>query len=472
MVVLNGSLAKFPSSLFDFSASHDGRFGWFLLTWHPENDPVLEEIQTQIKLDIRNSNLGQASQLEIESALKNFFAEYHWKLHAVFRKTNLREKGISLLFAVLFDQELYFLEFGRMLSGIVEKDNIRSADRSWANFHVKTLQEMNLLGLSEADIPIKPKHIHLDAGQKFIALPSSCADLISKEKINSSMFETLIRSITESNDTCYFLLESKAKQPIKRKRRFRKYQISALIVSLLVIVAVLYMLFGNRWLETMERKTKLLVSSKSRLTVERIPDYLNIQSQTIRKQWQKLEQYTNQPARQIDLTKNWTTDLNFLVTATPAFDLHNIYISSEDKLLAFDKHSKKLLWNKTLPANIKAIKIMRGSLVLFLDNDQIYCLKDGNTVSWSKNVSDPFAGKSSLSPFELDSNEDPRLNSSILIVPTERGLYIFDVNSGNLLTKLNFDKHLQFLSSYDAFDNCFYAVAADNIICVSLNIQN
>mgnify|MGYP007016078271 FL=1 len=115
---------------------------------------------------------------------------------------------------------------------------------------------------------------------------------------------------------------------------------------------------------------------------------------------------------------------------------------------------------------------MRGSLVLFLDNDQIYCLKDGNTVSWSKNVSDPFAGKSSLSPFELDSNEDPRLNSSILIVPTERGLYIFDVNSGNLLTKLNFDKHLQFLSSYDAFDNCFYAVAADNIICVSLNIQN
>ena len=107
MVTLQNKYAAFPTGMFDFNACQDGRFGWFLLTWHPETDPILEEIQTQIKMDFRNSALGQTSKLEIENWLKTYLAEYHWKLHAAFRKTNLKEKGISLLLAVLFDHEVF-----------------------------------------------------------------------------------------------------------------------------------------------------------------------------------------------------------------------------------------------------------------------------------------------------------------------------------------------------------------------------
>jgi hypothetical protein len=472
MVTLSNRFAALPSGMFDINAAQDGRFGWFLLTWHPESDPVLEEIQTQIKLDIRGSALGQTSQLEIESWLKSFFSEYHWKLHAAFRKTNLKEKGISLLLGVLFNHELYIVEFGRMLCGIVDNDYIQPAGRNWTNFHVKSLDEMALLGMSETDILVKPKRLLLAPRQRFIALPSVYADKLAKSNADAATIETLLQSFTEDSSGCYFILEGTAKPSVRRRHRLRRHQVSALLVIILALLAIVYMLFGNRWLESMGRKVKLLLTSKNRLTVERVPEYLNIQSQTIKRQLQKIEQYANQPARYIKLVQSWKTDLNFLITAAPAFDPQNIYVASEDKLLAFAKSSKKLVWSKTFPAGVREVNVIRGNLIAFLDDGQINCLNSGGQISWSKSRAEILSGKQTLAPCEIDNANDPRINNSILLVPAERGLYVYDVNSGRLLSELAFKNRLQYLSAYDAFDNCFYAVVADGVLCINLDIMN
>ncbi len=472
MVVLQNRFDSFPSGMFDFNASQDGRFAWFLLTWHPESDPVLEEIQTQIKLDIRNSALGQTSKVEIESWLKSFLSEYHWKLHATFRKTDLKEKGISLLMAVLFDHELYIVEFGRMLSGICDKDNLQPAGRNWNNFHVKSLDEMSLLGMSEKDIVLKIKRVFIAEHQRFIALPSIYAEKLSKQNTACNTLDTILQSLFSETNGCYFILEGKSKLAAPRRPRIRRYQISAIFVVLLTILALLYMQFGNRWLESTARKIKLILKSKNYLTVEQIPQYLNIESENIKRQLKKIEQFTNQPARNIKLQESWQTNLNFLITAAPSFDTQNIYIASDNKLMAFDKSTKKLQWKKVFDANVREVSQIRGNLIVFLDNQQLLCLQNGNNIIWKRPFIDEFPIKPALTPVEINSEDDPRINDSILLVPAERGLYIYDVNSGNLLSEIAFDKRLQYLSLYDAYDNCFYAVVADGIICISMDVLN
>jgi hypothetical protein len=472
MIALQNRFIAFPSGMFDFNASQDGRFGWFLLTWHPETDAILEEIQTKIKLDIRNSALGQTSKVEIENWLKSFFADYHWKLHAVFRKTSLKEKGISLLLAVMFDHELFIVEFGRMLSGICDKDSIESIGRSWTSFHVKSLDEMALLGMSEKDITVKPKRFYLPENQSFIALPSGFTEKLLQQDYDLATLDAILQSIFEETNGCYFILEGKTKFTAKKRPRIRRFQISAFIIILISVIAILYMQFGNRWLESTERKLKQILSSKSRLTVEQLPQYLNVQSESIKKQLERIERIANQPARNIKLTRTWQTNLNFLVTAAPAFDIRNIYIASENKLLAFEKANKKLVWSKVLESNIKEISAVRGNLIVFLDNQTMVCFRNGSNISWTRPFKDELPGQRTLIPIEINALDDPRIFGSILVVPMERGIYVHDVNSGELYTQILFEKHLQYLSRYDAFNNCFYAVVADEILCVSLDIIN
>jgi hypothetical protein len=472
MIALQSRFVVFPNGMFDFNASQDGRFGWFLLTWHPEDDPVLEEIQTKIKLDIRNSMLGQTSKVEIESWLKSFFSEYHWKLHAVFRKTNLKEKGISLFLAVMYDQELYILEFGRMLSGVCLKDRLEPVGRNWNNFHVKSLDEMALLGMSEKDIPVKPKRFLLKENQRFIAMPSVFTERLLRQDIDYATLETILQSVFDDTNGCYLTLDSKPRLLAKKRPRLRRFQLSALIIILISLLAVVYMQFGNRWLESTGRKMKLLLSSKNTLTVDQIPQYLNTQSENLKRQLERIERIANLPARNIKLTNSWQTDLNFLVTAAPAFDIKNIYIASDNKLLAFDKSTKKLEWSKVFDTNIKEMTVIRGNLIVFLSNQTMVCLRQGDKLIWTRSFIDKLPGRRTLTPVEINAEDDPRINGSILVVPMERGIYIHDVHSGNLLSQVLFEKHLQFVSRYDAFDNCFYAVVSDEIMCITLNILN
>ncbi|MFO7660011.1 MAG: hypothetical protein R6V77_03780 [Candidatus Cloacimonadaceae bacterium] len=472
MITLKDREDNFPNGMFELNSSQDGRFGWFLLTWHPEEDPILEEIQIQIKIDLRNSALGQTSKVEIESWLKDFFSEYHWKMHAAFRKTNLKEKGISLFLAVMYDNELYIMEFGRMLSGLVEKDTLKPVGRSWNNFHVKSLDEMQLLGLSENDISVKPKRIILPENQYLIALPSVFADQLMQMNFDYASINTLLISMFEESNGCYLLLESKSKLSIVKRSRIKPFQISAFIIIILTLLALLYMQFGNRWFESTGRKMKILLTSKSSLTMEQIPQYLNIESETLKRQLEKIERFANLPARQIRLNQIWQTDLNFLITANPAFDTKNIYIASDNNLMAFNKNTKKLEWKQDFAVNVKGIKIIRNNLIVFLDNQMMVCLRNGDNISWSKPTDDRILVRQAFAPLELSNDEDPRINGSILLVPSEKGIYIHDVNSGDKITEILFDKKLQFLSEYDAYDNCFYAVVADGVHCISLDILN
>ena len=73
MISLHSCEASPPRSVCEYKASRDGSFAWFLLTFHPEKDNVLEEIVAEIKLEVINSKINAISRLEIEKWLKQFF---------------------------------------------------------------------------------------------------------------------------------------------------------------------------------------------------------------------------------------------------------------------------------------------------------------------------------------------------------------------------------------------------------------
>jgi len=98
-------------------------------------------------------------------------------------------------------------------------------------------------------------------------------------------------------------------------------------------------------------------------------------------------------------------------------------------------------------------------------------MRTDNIIIWQHSISDRIVSKYSLRPEELNSEDDPRINGSILVVPTEKGLYVFDVYAGTLLAGISFPGHIQFMSKYDLLGNCFYIVAHDTVYCIELQIQ-
>jgi len=71
---------------------------------------------------------------------------------------------------------------------------------------------------------------------------------------------------------------------------------------------------------------------------------------------------------------------------------------------------------------------------------------------------------------ELTNIHDPRIDGSLIVVPTQRSILVLDGNSGEKLSEITFKDELQYLSTYDSFQNCFYAVVQDTMICLELKI--
>ncbi len=469
MIALHSEFSHFPQSVVEYSASKDGRFGWFLSTWHPEQDHILEEIQAQIKLEILSSNLQSVSKLNIEKWLKDFFADFHWKLHAQFRKTALREKGISLFFGVLFDHELFFVQFGRLVCAVTDAKSINPVGNKWQNLHVSSLEKLSLLGEPEKDIKVRTHRFFIPEKQKFIVLTAGIAASLFDNNPDPSSVTTLIEANTTESDACWLILEGRTKLLRPTRRRFTRLQVSTLVLLMISILTILYMVFGNRFIDQGTRKLKLIFQEKKTTRWEQIPNYLNLDSSNIIKQ---LERIVNMPARNIELRIAWSTDLPYTITATPVFNLDNIYIASDNKLLAYHKKSRELLWKLSLDANIHSMNNTRNALIAILDNNNVIAFKEDGKAIWQQVHSLPHKQQGSAFTVEMDNSDDPRLDGSIIIVSEDKAIAVLDGLRGEVLSRISFRGKLQYLSEYDRFENCFYAVIEDEILCIELKIIN
>ncbi|MDZ4181475.1 MAG: PQQ-binding-like beta-propeller repeat protein, partial [Candidatus Cloacimonadaceae bacterium] len=364
---------------------------------------------------------------------------------------------------------LYFVQFGRIFCAATVKGKLTHVGQNWKNFHVQSHNELNLLGFSEADIKIKPQRHLIEKNQHFIILPGIIANKVFSTETNATGIVPLIESFSNLDSALWLILSGVPDLQKAKRRRITKLHISSSLLILMTLLAILYMSFGNRSIDLFFRKAKMLFQSRQPVRLDQIPNYLSVDNSNIIKY---LERAVNMPARTIELSLMWNTDLPYNVTAAPAFNLDNIYLASDNNLIAFNKKTRKLLWKISLEENIISILSTRNGLIVALEDNFILGFKDDGTKIWQRNISAGIKDKSRLQALELTNNENPRIDGSITIIPTEKGLNVVDSNRGESLSEITLTQKLQYLSDYDSYDSCFYAVVANTIICLELKIIN
>jgi hypothetical protein len=469
MISLQSREASPPRSICEFNASRDGRYAWFLLTWHPEKDNALEEIVAEIKLEIINSTVANISRLEIEKWLKRFFSDLHWKLHARLRKTSLIEKGISLYFGVLFDHELYYVQFGRIFSLLADSKKISPVGKDWKHHQVQSMQGLNLFGMADSDPIFKTNRLYIADNQRLVILSGELANKMLPKVSDPGTIDTLIESYATEDNPLWLILDGRERLIKPKKRSLSRLQISSIILLTISVLTAIYMMFGNRSIDQMVHKLRLSFREEKTLRLEQIPTNLNINTEEVRKY---MDRIVNLPARNIGLEIAWTTNLPYEISLAPIFNLGTIYLASNTQLNAYDKKSRQLLWSKAFPAKIGHYQISQGNLIVSLSNQQVFGLKEDGTQLWEQNLPTESIKGNLFVPCEIQSTDDPRLDRSIVVMPSQRGISIIDPNRGETLSSLTLKQDLAALSTYDSFANCFYAVVNGAMLCIDLKIEN
>lgn len=458
MISLKSKFASLPQSMCEYQASKDGRYGWFLCTLNEEKHHILEEIQAEVKLEILNSKVLDVSKLEIEHWLQSFFADFHWKLHALLRKTDLWEKGLSLFFGVVFDNEVHYVQFGRIFCAVSKGKKLLQHGRPWKNHRVNSLEELNLFGLSEADIRVKPQRLLLEDNERLLVLSSGVAAKVFEQGTDVSSLVPVIESFAGADNALWLVLENVPRLQKINKKKLNKLQISSFLLLFVTFLAIMYMAFGNRFFDRTLRKASL----------QNIPDKIKVDPDIL-KYW---EGVVNAPVRSIELSSGWTTDLPYQVTSAPAFDQANIYLASGNNLIAFNKKSRNILWNNPFPDPIVSIMNTKSGLVVNLSDKQMVGVTRDGRIAWESKLETGVSTPAYLHNIELTNQDDPRIDGSITVIPLQKGISVVDSQRGTMMSELTLKEKLQFLSGYDQFDSCFYAVVANAILCIELKIMN
>ncbi len=469
MISLISKEACPPRSICEYSASKDGRFAWFLLTWHPEKDVILEELVAEIKLEIINSQINNISRLEVEKWLQSFFSDLHWKLHARLRKSELSEKGISLFFGVLYDHELYFIQSGRIFAIIADDKKLRSVGKDWQNYQVQSQHGLQLIGYADEDLLLKPSRIYIAEKQQLIVMSGDLARKILPKVNDPATIDTLIETYAGEENPLWLVLEGRERLIKPKRRKLNRLQISSIALITLTVLTAIYMAFGNRVVDQMVHKTKLSVQKEKSLRLDQIPTSLKINTDDLRKY---MDRIVSLPARNISLGVTWSTELPYKIELSPAFNLDNIYLVADSRLIAFDKKNRQLLWSKDFTSQVRSLKRIEHMLLVSLENQQVYGVNDDGTVVWQQNMPTQNTVADRFAPCEIRSSDDPRLDRSILVMPSQRGISVLDPARGEILSSLTLKQDLQALSGYDSFANCIYAVVDGAILCIELKIVN
>lgn len=469
MIALQSSHHDPPYSFIESSIAQDGRFGWFLAMWHPEQNLHLEELGADLKLAIRNSEASTISRMEVEKWLKGFFVELNWKLYGQLRKTDLQEKGLSVFFGIIYDHELFFVQFGRIFCALSDGKKLRFIGSKHQESQMQTLKKLDLLGFADEDIKIRVHRIFIGENHRFIAISGNLSRHVFETQSDLAALDHYIESFAQSDNPLWLILDGKADLIKSRRKKLSRMQISSIVIILLSLSATAYMLFGNRFLDQALHRTRMNVQNSPVLRLEQIPDNLSVETKNFLKY---LDRIVNLPARNIELDILWSATLPYQVTSPPVFSLNTIYLASDHNLIAFDKKSRELIWKKSFSGQINSIFYADNVLLVCLDDSQSIGFKENGTQLWEAELMSIYTKLGSLEPSQIRQADDPRLDRAITVVPSARFISIFDAFRGENLSTITFKQELHSLSIYDNYGTCFYAIVDDALICIQLNIAN
>jgi hypothetical protein len=476
MLNIKASSANHDSNIF-FTTYFQGKSNYVALATHTTlKSELYDQVNSFIINEILLQDFENSMKDKIEEALKDFFVELNWKLYAKFRQTNLPEHGISLILTIVYDNDIYLVQFGRMLCCTINGKKLTEFGRAWDNFHVKSKNDLFLLGSIEDNIHVKVLQTELKPGMYLVCLPSTHTDAFGLQIANGVVPLQHLSNLYSVAAFPYFTLGADIKRSNKKKSLFRrkKFRITLLVAVLLITVSILYVKQGNNFVQEYISRMRLLFKHQNRIQLTHVLDNA---TPKLEKQIKQIERVAMAPARAIGLKSEIFADLSYSITAEPQWDIDNIYLINHNRLIAFDKKTHAVKWEKQFGNELLFIKKTEDKSLLVMEkNKQIILIRNDGKEAWNNSS---IQYKETLeypskytTPYEITYQEDARLNGSVLVFKAIDLIYIVNSLTGEMISKYRFSEPINFISSYDPLDHCFYLVIDRSIVKLTLDIKS
>jgi len=458
----------------DFFPNQD--FNLILLTHNLEESEFLNQINSHILERLMNLNLEDVPKKELDKTLKEFFIEINWQLYSKFRNAQTMEFGISLLLMIIIKDEVFLVQFGRMLCGKIKNGELENIGNDWKNLAVKSKSELFLLGAKDENIVTKIHKFKLEKGEFFFAIPSTKAEELKNIGINSSSLNENIRSLYKNDKFPYCILNSGNIQIPKKRVWFKniRTRIIAVIMSIIIILSVVYVFYGKNWFADQQH----ILKQKNRefRQNELMDTFLKLQEQgqetlnEIFKQNLELEIF---PHQKIMMQKVWTHNVPFFPTLKPFFDYKMIYLISDNKILTLKKKSQKKCWEKTLKNKVTEFELLDANrLLIILENQEILCLnRDSGDMIWTKKYDFEIdQAEKSKNAFQISLDKYKRLGSSIILLHSKETVALLNTTKGDSIFTYRSDTKIDLISDFDLLEKCIYIIENKRISKISIEV--
>ena len=442
-------------------------FNHILLTHSLEKDIDLSEINRVIMNSIISLEFDDLIISNLEQKLKDFFVELNWHLVAKFNKLGIKQRGISLFMGLQHNGYFYFVQFGRFLAGKIENKQFETIGKKWDNFHVKTIDSLELIGNKEEDINVKINKIELSDDAFIFALPFKKAHQI-QDNLNYYTIEEKLKKEYKKEKFPYFLANTPDQIEVKKKKWIFKHKLKITFVILLLFIlgSIYYSFFGNNEIEN-----QLNIQS------EKIKEsLLNIDIENLHETFKLGEGILFIPARNVEMKIQKKIQLPFPVSRAPHFDYKRFYFTSDSKLAVYSKTTFKEIWSKQLPSNISTLNILDSNLLLCSTTaDSIYCFKKNTgSLVWKKRyaIKDSQYKIDFLEPIQISLQMDKRLLNSLSLLPVNNKLILINNINGKHLSSIELENEIKFITPFDIVEKRVYVVENDKLILVSYDIYN
>lgn len=159
-------------SFIDFFDNHQS--GFLFLTNILHESKYFSKINKIVLESILNENF-ENNDKGLEAKMVDFFRRFNWYIFNQLSKYDLNKNGLSMIFCYISNNDIYVFQFGRFLAGILSEKGFLQLGQKWENFRVKSLEEINLLGRFQDDIPVKAIKYKIKDGDKIIFVRSDIA---------------------------------------------------------------------------------------------------------------------------------------------------------------------------------------------------------------------------------------------------------------------------------------------------------
>lgn len=468
-------IAKAGNTHLSYSSFHsEEQRGFVLLTYHQSTGSFWDDIDQYILNAINDIRILDISRSKIETTLRACFVDLNWKLAAKFRHLEPHQRGISLYLTIIYGNDIYVIQFGRILGAVLHKRELLQVGSQWEHFHVKSMEDLSLLGQQETDIKVRIDKLTLGPKDKFIAISSQWGKLILEQKISAYAISDNILSWDEEASFPYALLSFESMPKKYSNNNSSRLRTSLIILIALIIIATVYTLFGNRFLEVEYQRFKTLFRSKTDITT--IPLRIKIQSPAFEQGLERIEKMAFAPARDIRFKLGWEKPLEDIVTISPSFDIEHVYLASNMTVRAISKADRHVDWSHTFDDVIQRIQVTSNDNLLIhtMKGKLYYCKSNGEQI-WKEDVGNDSTavGKDDcLDPIEIGYDADPRLNSSIVIIPGKYKIQAINLANGQILSEIVLSWPISYISGYDEMKSCFYVITGNKLLQLDMQIKN